>query len=79
MHNGAHIYTTNMELAYLKVIGQHPEAYSRMTPRERKSHKIKQLKGYLVGAEKRVNWGTLDKDKIMEAAENQLDELIGNC
>jgi hypothetical protein len=71
-------YTTNMELAYLKVIGQHREAYSRMTPPERKSHKIQQLKGYLAGSEKRVDWGTLDSEKIMQAAENRLDELVGN-
>jgi hypothetical protein len=70
-------YTTRMELEYLKTIGKHCEAFSRMTPFERNQRRIKQLNGYIAGSEKRVNWCDLDKEKVMEFTHAKLDKLLG--
>jgi hypothetical protein len=71
------IYTTRLELDYLKHIGEHVEAFSRMDPIERRQHRIKQLSGYLAGVEKRVNWGDLDAAMIVEDAHTRLSKLLG--
>jgi hypothetical protein len=66
-------YITNDEIVYLRKIGENVELYKRMYPQQKLVHKIKMLRGYLRGAAKRVNWAELDKDKIINFAQAELE------
>lgn len=65
---GACIWTTYNELAYLNSIGQASPMTCMMSRRML-------LLGYLDGAERRVRWGRLDRDRILTHARQWLTLL----
>lgn len=55
-----------MELDFLDNIG---------TFREMPGNPLKLLRGYLRGVETRMDWGTMDKEKIIAHAKERIREL----
>lgn len=64
-------HTTQDEFDFLENIGTYRE---NGVPETKKNL----LKGYLVGASKRVNWGEIDKDVVINFAKEKLDAAITN-
>jgi hypothetical protein len=66
MGSSPNYWTTDMEIDFLDNIG---------TFREMPGNPLKLLKGYLRGIATRVNWGTMNKEKIVAHARARIREL----
>lgn len=78
-------FSTEDELQYLRSIGEHKKdaprssdsAYSRLMPRERVLRKIALLKRYIAAADKREDWGSIEKRIALGCARKELERLTG--
>lgn len=79
-------YSTEDEINYLRSIGEHkksgPKAiesfHSTLTPRTQVARKINLLNHYIAMADKREDWGTIEKRIALGCANRELERLAGN-
>jgi len=77
---GSGVWGTQDELRYLNTIGEHKKTskegmesvWDKLSGAGRKEWKIKMLEGYLTGARKRVNWGRINSNDVINYAEQEL-------
>lgn len=78
-------YSTEDEMQYLRTIGEHkkngPKSvesfHSRLMPRQQVKHKINLLNNYIKTAEKREDWGSIEKRIAIGCARKELERLTG--
>lgn len=78
-------YSTDDEMSYLRSIGEHKKngsksiesLYSTMMPHQQTAHKVKLLKNYLATADKREDWGQIEKRIALGCARQELERLTG--
>jgi hypothetical protein len=79
-------FSTEDEIRYLRTIGEHkkngPKSvesfYSRLMPRAQDAHKVKLLKSYIAAADKRDDWGAIEKRIALGCARKELERLTGD-
>jgi len=65
------MWTTEDEMDYLKGIGAHGETSKRPS----KQRRIELLKSYIAAAKLRVDWGEMDKSRVVSYAHQRLFAL----
>jgi hypothetical protein len=72
-------WSTKNEIQFIRGIGTHTGTGMHIPSRERMSprleflkHKLRGLRGYLKGAELRVNWGHINKASVVEFAYEEI-------
>jgi hypothetical protein len=79
-------YSTEDEMQYLRSIGEHKKngrcsvesLYSRLMPRQQVTHKVKLLKNYIAMADKREDWGSIERRIALGCARQELERLTGS-
>lgn len=79
-------YSTEDEMKYLRSIGEHKKNgklsvesfYSRLMPRQQAARKVNLLKNYIATADKREDWGSIEKRIALGCARKELERLTGN-
>jgi hypothetical protein len=77
------IWNTNEEMNYIKRIGESRVAtrlgvetvFDKLLPSGKIRWKVRQLSGYIAGAEKRVDWDIMEKVKIIAFAKAELERI----
>lgn len=69
-------WSSRDEIDYITHIGEHKEPkYSSLSPTQKLGRKVSMLRGYIAGLGKRVNWGTIDKERIVAFASGELARM----
>jgi hypothetical protein len=64
----SHSWSTEAELHFLDDLGAHTGVTRDPAPL---------LRGYLAGAEKRTDWGNMDRDAVIAHAKKRLERIVG--
>jgi hypothetical protein len=83
--DGVSGWSTRDEQQYIKRIGEAKKrnaegketVYENLWPTQKIKFKIKMLRGYLAGADQRVNWGLIDRKAVMDLVHRELARLEG--
>lgn len=79
-------FSTEDEMRYLRTIGEHSKNaknsvesfYSTLLPHQQIARKITLLKKYIAMADKREDWGQIEKRIALGCARKELERLTGN-